>query len=148
MYLLRMRQGPGPTLRPQARPQRPLQLCPSCGPLGRRKRQLLLLQMLRRQWLQSCYHLQALFVCSLRRLINPMPPLRLLRLPPRQFRPAALWISCALCPACSMTRCASVGRPMNGNTRRSTAFAALVAFLKPKSVSVSGPGCRKLGRCS
>ena len=46
---------------------------------------------------------------------------------------AALWISCALCPACSMTRCASVGRPMIcGNTRCSTAFAALVAFLKPK----------------
>ena len=46
---------------------------------------------------------------------------------------AALWISCALCPACSKTRCASVGRPMIcGNTRCSTAFAALVAFLKPK----------------
>ena len=46
---------------------------------------------------------------------------------------ATLWISCALCPACSMTRCASVGRPMIcGNTRCSTAFAALVAFLKPK----------------
>ena len=46
---------------------------------------------------------------------------------------AALWISCALCPACSMTRCASVGRPIIcGNTRCSTAFATLVAFLKPK----------------
>eukprot|EP00439_Symbiodinium_sp_Y106_P080825 s2364_g19.t1 len=42
---------------------------------------------------------------------------------------AALWISWALCPACSMTRWASAGRPMICGIDCSTAFATLVAFL-------------------
>ena len=173
-----LRQGPGPTLRPQARPQRPLQLCPSCGPLGRRKPALAPSNAppARAAILLPLAGTVCVLASDLPTPAAKAPPAPAARpmvagiatsgattaptAPPNTSNApvsaskgvmsavsaaacsatncsmswaAALWISCALCPACSMTRCASVGRPMIcGNTRCSTAFAALVAFLKPK----------------